>query len=303
MKKALSILLAVALVFCLIGCSNTQNTGSGSATYPMTVTDGLGNSVTINEEPQKIVSLSPNTTEILYAIGAGDKVIGVSSWCNYPEEALEKEQLGDAWSANIERIIELEADLVLVSGIFSADNVSSLANFDIAIYSMEMTTPDDLYEQITAIGNITGCQDGAEELVNSLKSDLDALLSKLDGVESRKVFLDYGDLYSSSKVDFIGNLLTMIGAENIANDFDYSSPQLSAEVVIEKNPDVYIYVGASGPEEVTLPSGFENINAFVNDQVYYVSWDSELCDKISRQGPRFVEGLEAIAEMIYPEAF
>jgi iron complex transport system substrate-binding protein len=304
MKKILSIIVAVALAMCLFGCGAGGNTASNSSTtFPMTVTDGVGNEVTLEQEPQKIVSLSPNCTEILYAIGAGDKVIGVSSYCNYPEEATTKEVLGDAWSANIERIIELDADLVMVSGIFSANNVSMLAQYGIAVYSVDASTPEELYEQIQTVGNITGCSKQAKNLVNDLEKDLASLLKKLNKVESKKVFIDYGDLYSSSKVDFIGNLLTLIGAENIANDYDYSSPQLSAEAVIEANPDVYIYNGMSGPEYVTLPAGFENINAFINGEVYYISYDDVKADMISRQGPRFVEGLTELAKMIYPDAF
>lgn len=304
MKKVLSFVLAVALALCMVGCSSGGSGSSNSSTtFPMTVTDGVGNEVTLEQEPQKIVSLSPNCTEILYAIGAGDKVIGVSSYCNYPEEATTKEVLGDAWSANIERIIELDADLVMVSGVFSANNVSMLAQYGIAVYSVDASTPEELYEQIQTVGNITGYSKNAKNLVKDLEKDLAALLKKLSKVESRKVFIDYGDLYSSSKVDFIGNLLTLIGAENIANDYDYSSPQLSAESVIEANPDVYIYDGMSGPEYVTLPAGFESINAFVNDEVYYISYDDVKADMISRQGPRFVEGLTELAKMIYPDAF
>lgn len=287
-------MLSLVLVFSLCACSGT--TGSSPDTFPMSVKDANGNEVKIEKEPQKIVSLAPNCTEILFAIGAGDKVVGVSSWCTYPEEATQIEAVGDTYSVNIERITELGADIVFVSSSFS---VESLSNLNIPVVAVDASTLDELYEEIELVGKIVGKKNEAKDLTKDMKKQMDELSSKLKNAKSRKVFLDWGMQYSSSKKDLIGNALELIKADNIAYDYDYTSPQLSTETIIEKDPDVYIV--ASSKEDFLMPVGFDEISAFKNDEVYYIDYSDPLTDKITRSGPRFIEGLTELAKMIHPE--
>ncbi|MCL1803718.1 MAG: helical backbone metal receptor [Eubacteriaceae bacterium] len=308
MKKTLALLLALMIAFAFASCggqanNNTQNnsqTGSASTTYPLSLTDGYGNSATIEAKPEKIVSLSPGVTEALFAIGAGPQMIGRSEWCTYPAEAASLATVGNAYAVDIEKIIELQADIVIVSGIFGGDSVSALNQVGIPVISINYDSIDALYESVAMLGQISDRSQEAEALVTSLKADLAALEAACAGFEARKVFMDLGSLYSSSKADFLGNSVQKINCVNIAFDFDFSSPQLSAEAVIEADPDVYIATYDEGAE--THADGFEEIAAFKNGEVYYIPYVDERADMILRQGPRFVEGLKILAAMIHPEA-
>ena len=303
MKRFLAALLAVVMVLAVTACGSDEpskpadENGSGEAAYPMTVTDYLGNEMEFAEAPQKIVSLSPSCTEILYALGQGDKMVGVSTWCTYPEEAAEVEQVGDTYSVSVERIIELDADVVFVSGGTAAESVDALNAAGINVYSTGAKNVDEIYESIENIGAIVDASDKADEVVTGMKNQLADLEEKLADVETKSVFIDLGGLYSSGSEDYLGTSLALIKADNIALDAGTNSPQLSAETVIEKNPQVYIVM--SSEEEFDQPAGFEEIDAFKNGEVYYIAYDDPNTDIITRDGPRFIEGLSYLAGLIH----
>ena len=303
MKRFLAALFAVVMVLAVTACGNDESSkpadenGAGEAAYPMTVTDYLGNEMEFAEAPQKIVSLSPSCTEILYALGQGDKMVGVSTWCTYPEEAAEVEQVGDTYSVSVERIIELDADVVFVSGGTAAESVDALNAAGINVYSTGAKNVDEIYESIENIGAIVDASDKANEVVTGMKDQLADLEEKLADVETKSVFIDLGGLYSSGSEDYLGTSLELIKADNIALDAGTNSPQLSAETVIEKNPQVYIVM--SSEEEFDRPAGFEEIDAFKNGEVYYIAYDDPNTDIITRDGPRFIEGLSYLAGLIH----
>ncbi len=303
MKRFLAALLAVVMVLAVTACGSDESSkpadenGAGEAAYPMTVKDYLGNEMEFAEAPQKIVSLSPSCTEILYALGQGDKMVGVSTWCTYPEEAAEVEQVGDTYSVSVERIIELDADVVFVSGGTAAESVDALNAAGINVYSTGAKNVDEIYESIENIGAIVDASDKANEVVTGMKNQLADLEEKLADVETKSVFIDLGGLYSSGSEDYLGTSLALIKADNIALDAGTNSPQLSAETVIEKNPQVYIVM--SSEEEFDRPAGFEEIDAFKNGEVYYIAYDDPNTDIITRDGPRFIEGLSYLAGLIH----
>ena len=298
MKKLLAITMSLIMVFALAACGGDTTSGGGDATgYPMTITDSSGSEVTIESEPEKIVSLSPSCTEILYALGLGDKMVGVSTWCTYPEEATKVEQVGDTYSVNVERIIEMEADIVFVSGIAAADAVDALAQAGIPVFCTDTTTLEDIYNNIQTMGTVTNTAEAATAVVEDMKADVEALQEEFASYETKSLFIDLGDLYSTSKEDYLGNSLALINVENIALDYDYSSPQLSAETVIEKNPDVYIAM--CGEADFVMPDGFDQIAAFQNDEVYYIEYADSRSDMITRDGPRFIEGLRELGKLIH----
>ncbi|MBE6038856.1 MAG: ABC transporter substrate-binding protein [Anaerofustis stercorihominis] len=296
MKKLLALTLCILMVFGMAACTS----GDGGKDGAISVTDSHGTQITLEEPADVIVSVAPNITEILYEIGAGDAVKAKSTWCNYPAEAADVEVIGDQYTGiNIERIIEMQADIVIISGSTAAGATEALAAANIPVCNFEFDTVDDVYEAIEKLGVLTAKNDEAKNLAEKLKNDLAELKAKCADTEKRSVFVDWGGLFSSSKMDFFGNLIQELNAENIAYDYDYTSPQLSAETVIEKNPDVYIVTSAE--EFFEKPAGFDEIAAFKNGEVHYIDYYDPLCDMVSRQGPRFVEGLKAIAKMIHPE--
>ncbi len=296
MKKLLALTLVILMALSFVSCGNDDEKTGGD----ISVTDSDGQVITLSEPADVIVSVSPAVTEMLYAVGAGDTVKARSTWCNYPAEVADVEVIGDAYTGiNIERIIELGADIVIITGSTAQGATEALAAANIPVCNIDFETVEAVYEGITNVGIITGKTTEAEALNTKLKSDLAALEAKCAAVEKRSVFVDWGGLFSSSKMDFFGNLLSRINADNIAYDYEFTSPQVPAETIIEKNPDVYIVTSAE--EFFEKPAGFDDIAAFKNGEVYYIDYYDPLCDMVSRPGPRFVEGLTAIAEMIHPE--
>ncbi len=298
MKKQMLFLLMVVLMFSLTACGEkTEGGQTVGDSFPMTVTDYIGTEMEFEAAPEKIVSLSPSCTEILYALGLGDKMVGVSNWCTYPEETAEVEKVGDTINVNVERVIELEADVVFVSGFAAAESVSALNAAGIKVYSIGAKDVEEIYHTITSVGNITGTGEKAAELVNDMKAKLTALTEKLQNLENKSVFIDVGMLYSSGSEDYLGASLSLIHADNIALSAGKNSPQLSAEAVIELNPQVYIAMSDAGSFE--KPDGFDEIDAFKNGEVYYIDYTDPAADMITRDGPRFIEGLEYLANLIH----
>ncbi|MBR5316228.1 MAG: ABC transporter substrate-binding protein [Firmicutes bacterium] len=298
MKKLFTLMMALMMVLALASCGGDDVSGNGDvAGYPMTVTDGIGTTMTIESEPEKIVSLSPSCTEILYALGLGDKMVGVSTWCTYPEEALQVEQVGDTYSVNIERIIEMEADIVFVSGHAGADAIEILTQTGIPVYCTSTVTLDDIYQNILDMGTVTNTADTAKAITDDMKADLESLQAEVADLESRSLFIDLGDLYSTSKEDYLGKSLELVKIDNVALDFDYGSPRVSAETVIEKNPDVYIAMCAE--KDFVMTDGFDQLNAFKNGEVHYIEYGDPRTDMITRDGPRFVEGLRELVKLVH----
>lgn len=300
MKKTLAIFLISVLTFALAACGTGEKDGDDQAaakSFPMKVTDYLGNEMEFEKAPEKIASLSPSCTEILYKLGLGDKMVGVSNWCTYPEEASKVEKVGDTFSGNVEKIIELGAEVVFVSGQTAADSVSALDAAGIKVYSIGAKSLDDIYKSITEIGKITGTGEEAAEIVGDMKEEAEELRTEFAKYDKTRVFIDLGDLYSTSKEDYLGNSLELINAENIALNFDYSSPQLSAEAIIEKNPQVYICLSAK--KDFVQPDGFDKIAAFKDKKVYFIDYDNKATDMITRDGPRFLDGLELLGNLIH----
>lgn len=300
MKKITAVFLITVLAFSFTACGSGGEDSEAEGTaksFPMTVTDYLGTEMEFTEAPQKIASLSPSCTEILFALGLGDQVVGVSNWCTYPKEAQSIEKIGDTNSGNVEKIIELDADVVFVSGQTAADSVSALSEAGINVYSIGAKDLDGIYKGITDVGQITDTSQKASEIVNDMKKEAKKIKAEFAQYDKKSVFIDLGDLYSSSKEDYLGNSLDLINAENIALNFDYSSPQLSAEKIIEENPQVYLCF--SSEKEFVKPDGFDQIDAFKNKEVYFIPYENPTMDKITRNGPRFLEGLETLGKLIH----
>lgn len=300
MKKITAVLLCIVLTFALAACGGGDKDGGETegTGFPMTVTDYLGTEMTFEAAPEKIVSLSPSCTETLYALGLGDKMAGVSNWCTYPEEAADVEKVGDTFSVNVEKIIELEADVVFVSGAAAAESVEALNAAGINVYSIGAKDVDGILTSIEGVGRVTGTSDKAKEITDAMSAKLEDLKAKFGETEQKSVFIDLGALYSTGSEDYLGASLSLINAENIALDAGANSPLLSAETIIEKNPQVYIAL--SSEEDFVKPDGFDEIDAFKNGQVYYIDYADPATDMITRDGPRFIDGLEYLGNLIHP---
>lgn len=270
--------------------------------FPVTVMDDFGNEVTLEKAPESIVSLAPVDTEILFALGVGDSVTGRTDYCNYPEEAADVDSIGTYMEPNMELILSKSPDLVVASG-FIDDNIrQQLEENGTAIFITNASDLESTEKNIETLGKLIGHDAEAEEVVKNMEDEWTDLSAELENVkEEKSAFIDIGSLYSAGPSSLLDNSMQMIKVENVAADADSAWPQLSAEAVVEANPDVYISL-YSTLEDVQQTAGLSDLACLNEDGGFiYIDDSSVEGDMIQRPGPRYVEGLKVLAELVYPE--
>lgn len=287
---------------------STEAVPTEAVAESLTFTDGLGREVTLAAPAQRVVSLAPSNTEILFAIGAGGQVVGRDELSDYPEEAKAVASIGSAFqNLNTELIVSLRPDLVLAAEINTPEQVKQLEDVGLNVYYLNNpTTLEGLYDNLEIVAHLTGHEADAATLVESLKTRVVAVDEKIAPLSSRiSVFyeLDSTDPtkpYTAGKGTFITLLIERAGGYNIASELD-GYPQMSLEEIIAVDP-VFIILGDSmwgvTPESVVTRPGWENLSAAKNGNV--LPFDDNL---VSRPGPRLVDGLEALAKLLRPDLF
>ncbi|MFD0774736.1 ABC transporter substrate-binding protein [Streptomonospora algeriensis] len=297
-------LLLAALT--LSACGGTQNSGqdqenSGGkdAGFPVTVEDASGE-VAIGSEPQRIVSLTPSATEMLFAIGAGDQVAAVDEHSDYPEKAPTTDLSGFEPSA--EAITEYNPDLVVLAR-DAADAADQLKKVDVPVLLVpSATTLDQAYGQMRMLGEATGHADRAEEVAGRVESDVDAIVEET-AAEIGDTDLSYyheldSGMFSVTSETFIGQVYDRFGLENIADSAEDAAggyPQLSAEYIVERNPDLIFlsYPGDQVVEDLGKRPAFESVEAVQNGDVVRLDPDVS-----SRWGPRVVDLAQSVSDAV-----
>ncbi|MGG7621730.1 ABC transporter substrate-binding protein [Bacillus coreaensis] len=315
---ALFALLVLSLGI-LAGCgSTTENTEENQntegqteqtekAAFPVTIKDALDNEVVIEEEPTSIISLIPSNTEIIYELGLGDKVVGLTTNDTYPEETAEVEKVGD-FNVDIEKVIALNPDLVLAhesSAASSEAGFQQMRDAGITVFIVnDAVNFEDVYDTIGIIGQLTGTTEEAEALTADMKAKIEEIKEKAATVtEKKKVYIEISpapDIYSVGKNTFMDVMLQTINAENATGDLE-GWPSIDQESILERNPDVIIatYNYIEDPVgQLMAREGWADVSAIKNKQVVDVN-----PDLVNRPGPRVVEGVEELAKAVYPEVF
>lgn len=298
-----TLLFTLLLVF-LTACA-PQATPTSAA---LTLTDGLGREISLNEPAQKIVSLAPSNTEILFAIGAGSQVVGRDNLSDYPAEAANVTDVGSPFEAlSTELIVSLEPDLVLAAEINTAEQVKQLEDLGLTVYYLKNPlTIEEMYGNLEIVAQMTGHETETATLIESLKARVAAVDEKIAPLSSRpSVFYemdgsDPGKPWTAGKDTFITQLIERAGGYNIASDID-SYAQLSLEQVVAADPNFIILGDAAygiTPESIASRPGWENLSAVKNNQIF--PFDDNL---VSRPGPRLVDALEELAKLLRPELF
>jgi iron complex transport system substrate-binding protein len=274
----------------------------------LTFTDGLGREIALDGPAQRVVSLAPSNTEILFAIGAGEQVVGRDQLSDYPAEAANIADVGSTFDAlNTELIVSLEPDLVLAAEINTPEQVKALEDLGLTVYYLSNPlTLEGMYTNLEIVAQLTGHETETATLVESLKARVAAVDEKIAPISSRfGVFyeLDASDPakpYTAGKGTFITLLIDRAGGYNIAGDID-GYPQLSLEQVVAADP-AFIILGDARygvtPESIAERPGWENLSAVKNGNV--VPFNDDL---ISRPGPRLVDALEELAKVLRPSLF
>ncbi len=305
---AMAVLFLAAFAFAACG---DDSSGNGDATptstpaesaslYPVTIEQSDGVDLVLDEAPQRIVSLSPYATEVFCEIGAGDQLVAVDLYANCPAGGTEKPEL-DSFEPSLEAIVGFEPDLVYVDG---AGLVDALRELDVPV--LYLTLPgslDEVLERIAEFGSIVDREAEADALVDSLTERIDAVEVAVAGIEEGpRIFHELDPTYFTVSPDsFIGDFYNTLKAQNIAAGGEGEYLQLSAEVIIERDPEVIVL--ADEDAGVTVESlsdrpGWDTLTAMQTGQVCLVDPDI-----VSRPGPTVADGLEALAQCIYPELF
>jgi len=303
---ALAALLALAAAACSSsgadGIATSGTVPEAPASFPVTITDSSGVDVVIDAMPRRIISISPASTEILFAIGAGDQVIAVDEFSDHPPEAPTTDLSG--FEPNVEAIATFEPDLVIMS-FDPGDVVSALTALDIpAMQHFSANTLDDTYAQMEQLGIVTGHRDEAAALEVQMRADLDDLAAATTDLDPAPTYYHELDdtLFSATSATFIGSVYSMAGLVNIADEADvdgFGFPQLSVEYILEQDPD-FIFLADTkccGQDASTVAArpGWDELTAVREGRVI------ELDDDIaSRWGPRIVEFFATITDAITP---
>lgn len=298
-----------------MGCDKNEpslsRAASGKSTediqFETVAIDRLNRTVYFTAVPQRIVSLSPSTTELLFAIGAGNQLVGATEHCNYPSGAAKLKRVGGGTLQGISRetILSLSPDLILCKWDSHQPLIAPFERFKVPIMAVCPDTLAELYEEATLLGRVTGHVSEASELVENMKRRVVALTSWVDSVpmeKRRRAFYEVWDepLMTAGPKSFIGEMLEMGGMKNIFADATVRYPRISDEVVLDRDPQI-ILAPSTHRSQVSLEilakrQGWDRITAVRERQVFLIDGD-----QVSRCGPRMLDALEEMIRAVYPD--
>jgi iron complex transport system substrate-binding protein len=292
MKRFLTILTLSLIVSSMVFSSFALAT-----TYPLTLKDDLNRTVIINAEPKRIISLLPSHTETVFALGAGQTIIGRDDFSDYPAEVSSLPKLGGLFNPNLEAIIALKPDLVLNSEY--GDLTPKLEKAGITVWAGSAQTFDDVFETISLIGKIINRETAASNLNTRIRTEVREVEIVTRNTKKTSVYYEIDPTpYSVGPNSFIGVLLTKAGGLNIIPKELGDFPKISPELVVQQNPAVIIGVGCA---EAAKRPGWASLNAVKNNRCYTLT--SEQDNLVNRPGPRIGQGLKVLAKFINPDLF
>lgn len=275
--------------------------------FPITLTDGLGREITLDSAPERIISLSPSNTEILFAVGAGKLVVGNTKYCDYPMEAQNLPKIGgfSGKSISVETIISLKPDLVLANDSGQESVIEALEQANVKVIAVKAASFDDVYANLETVGKITGHDTEAAAVVTGMKARVETVTNLVAGISEENrptIFWEVWDepMMTAGPETYIGQLISMAGGINIFADLQEDYPQVSPEEIIKRNPNFILGPDTHGDkltaQNLASRPGWDQIEAVKNDHIFLIDGNTA-----SRSGPRLVDALEAMVEALYPE--
>jgi iron complex transport system substrate-binding protein len=304
MKKLLVLILCLALIAGLSACQAQQPDSTVQPERPtakIEVTDLKGRQITLDKVPERIVSLSPANTEILFAVGAGDKVVGVTSFCDYPAETSNIEKIGGFEGANLELIKKVNPDVVLAGGYIQEDLIAGLEQLNIPVVSTEATDFNSIFDSIALIGKVSGNEEKAQEVIKEMKDKIAEIQESVKDQTPKSVFyVVWTDpLSTAGSGTFINDIIKTAGGINVAEKVEYWA-KYSPEELLKDNPDYLISAYYATNEGITVDFYkenpiFKNLDSVKNGKIYLMSDDNI----VARPGPRMVMAIEEVARVLH----
>ncbi len=300
----IAVISLLFLLSFLVGCA-TENTGftqpspvkPGKVKYPLQLKDQTGYALTFQKASERIVSLVPSATEIIYAIGAQETLVGVTSNDDYPAEVKNLPKVGDL-TVNVEKVLELKPDLVIAEKLNGQETIDKLRKLGLTVLVLNADSMDKIFESIAIVGAVTNHPHEADELVKKMmqkRLDVFRKIGKVNENEKVKVWVEISpELHTAGKGTFIDDLIQLASGKNIAGGLE-GWPQVTAEQVIQWQPDVIISLYAD-EESILKRKGWEQIPAIKNKRVVKVD-----INLVVRPGPRIFDGYEEVAKALYPD--
>lgn len=271
----------------------------GASPFPLTVTDDAGREVTIEAEPRRIVSLAASNTEILFAVGAGEKVVGVDQYSDFPPAAREKPTVGGYSRPDLEKIVALEPDLILGTGIHVKATLPELERRGLTSVIVDPRDVKGVMEKIRLVGKATGRRKEAEALADALLARVESVAARLQEAEPVRTFYELSpSLHTAGPGSFVDDLIRLAGGANVAAGAGKEWPQMNQEALFLADPEVILLAdhgAGETPEQVAARPGWSRITAVKTGRV--VAIEPNL---VNRPGPRVVEGLELVARTLHP---
>ena len=311
MNLFLSLILVLAAL--LSACTATPTAVATPSATPtaasLTFTDGLNRTVTLNSPAQRIVSLAPSTTEMLFAIGAGAQVVGRDSFSNYPESVSSLTDVGGSSGVySYETITSLHPDLVIAAEINTADQVKALENLGLTVYYIANPVDfTDLFDEMVTLGKLSGHESDAQTATDGLAKRVAAVKAAVANVASQPLVFyeidgtDPSNPWTIGPGSFMDQMITTAGGKNVGTDLTSQWAQISIEDLLVKNPDLILLGDGNygvSVDQVAARTGWNKLTAVQQGHIYTFN-----DDLVSRAGPRMVDGLEALAKLIHPELF
>ena len=300
MKKSIALLLVLAMIFALAGCtSKPVEPSEPEAAGGITVTDMTGREITLDEPATRVVALSAADCEFLYAVGAGDTLVGRGEYCDYPAEVFDVPSVQSGYDTNIEQIIALEPQVLLMSTMAQTEEqVAALEDAGIKVVVSDAQDLEGVYTALEMIGKLMGKEDEAESVITQMKVGFQEL-SGSTAAQGKSVYfevspLEYG-LWTAGKGTFMNEIAELLGMKNVFDDVD-GWAEISEEQVIERNPDYIVTItmywgeGPTPEEEIMSRAGWENVTAVKNGTILNLQ-----NNELSRPTPRLKDG----ATMLY----
>ena len=286
----------------LNACFRTPATHNQASTR--NVVDEAGRTVTVSAKVDRIVSLAPNLTEIVYAVGAGNRLVGNTTFCNYPVAARDVAKVGDTLQPSIERILALRPQLVLVSTASQLEAFTKQLNeHQIAVYITDPRDLEGVFRSIANIGDLLNETQSADDLIKQLRARDEQVERSVVGLPRVSVFFQLSGqpLYTAGKTSFVTNLIERAGGRSVTADVNEAWPRLSDEAALASRPDAIIVLSGDAmgtPANAKIAAALKDSPAAKNGRVYLINGDL-----LTRPGPRLVDGLEQMAHALHPEAF
>jgi len=272
---------------------------AGATKYPLTIKDCRGKAITIPREPKRIISLAPNNTEILFALGLHSRIVGVTRYCDYPAAAKKKPKVGDR-TISAEKIISLKPDLVLAHGTLNDDAIRAIESHGLKVIAIDPKTIGQVVKDILLVAKITNREKEAARVVGRISSAKALVKRKTARLRTKPkvlVAVQASPLWVAGPQTFVDEMIALAGGINLASDAKPGFNQFSAETAVWRNPDVMIGT-AKGDKQVFTKGLWKDTRAARRGRVYEAN-----ADLLVRPGPRLADGILTIARLVHPNVF